>query len=129
MKIRQEEFSTGKPRFVYLSTDASMQRGSDFQMTLEDSIVSEQAVNIFLRQDFDWDAFHVAKCIRTTTLPVGINGAGNTSIAGKYECVVQSLLLDVGLDRIASYGRSVISFVSDYGTEAKFVEATRLACK
>ena len=38
------------PRFIYLSTDASMQSGQDFQMTLEDSLLWKHARLDFWRR-------------------------------------------------------------------------------
>ena len=44
MRCRQEEWAPGaKQRFVFLSSDSSLQAGSDYQMTLEDSIAVEHA--------------------------------------------------------------------------------------
>jgi hypothetical protein len=56
------------------------------------------------------------------SLPPVLVGAGNSSLSGKYETFVGSLKLDVGVNNLGQYSRQVISFVADYGAEAKFTE-------
>ena len=123
MRIRQETWNdVERPKFVFLSTDASLQHGHDYQLTLEDSVDKSQAP-MFFDDAFDIDLRNMGKHLHSTNLPVAVVGAGNASLAGKFEAVAESVKLDIGLRNMQRYGLSVIGFVSDYGTEAKFLEA------
>lgn len=116
--------NAGNPSFYFLSADSSMQRGHDYMMTLEDSIRMNDATTLLeLGKDFDWNTFNAAGLLCTTALPTGLVGAGNSALPGKFEAFVESLKLDIGLPNMRDYGRRVISFVADYGTEAKFLDA------
>lgn len=121
MRIRASQWKDGGPKFVYLSTDASLQRGQDYQMSLEDMISQSQAA-AFFSEDFDASVFSSMHHLVSTTLPCTLIGSGNSSLSGKYEAVCDSIKLDIGLDNMQKYGLSVLSFVSDYGVEAKFLE-------
>ena len=124
MMRRQQEFQQEAPCFYYLSTDASMQRGSDFQMSLEDRISMDDAATVY-RGQFNPNAFSAARALRTTVLPASLIGAGNSSLVGKFEAFVDAIKLDVGLEQLSSYSSRVIGFVTDYGTEAKFMDVPR----
>ena len=78
---------------------------------------------MFFDESFDIDLWNMGKYLTSTNLPVAVVGAGNASLAGKFEAVAESVKLDVGFHNMQRYGLSVIGFVSDYGTEAKFLEA------
>lgn len=128
MRHRQEEFQKDNCKFYFLSSDSSLQGGHDYQLTLEDSICAEAAGKLFWDDadgGFDSGTFNSAQLIQTTSLPAAAIGAGNAAVPGKYEAVLCSLKLDVGLSNLEVYGQRIVSFVSDYGTEAKFCEVLR----
>ena len=124
MRRRQEEFQKHGPSFYYLSSDASLQRGGqDFQLTLEDSILMENAARIFHdTAGFDADSWNSAELLTTTCLPASLLGSANSGIAGKYEAFVSAIKLDVGITGMSKYGTRVVSFCADYGTESKFID-------
>eukprot|EP00435_Cladocopium_sp_Y103_P061682 s1023_g23.t1 len=121
MRHRQEEFRQQGPSFYYLSSDASMQRGGqDFQLTLEDSIRMEDTASVLAG---DADVFNASGLLKTTMLPAGV--LGSADLSGKFELFLSSIKLDIGLDGVGRYSKRILSFCSDYGTEAKFVEVPR----
>ena len=121
MRQRQQDFEQGSACFYYLSSDSSFQRGGDFIMTLEDAICAENAGKVFA-EGFDTNTFNAANLIETTSLPTSLVGAGNSAVTAKFEALVDCLKLDRGPSNMSVYGRRVISFTADYGTEAKFVD-------
>ena len=125
MMRRQQEFQQDPACFYYLSTDASMQRGSDYQMSLEDRVPMDRAAALY-RDKFNSDEFSAAHVLRTTVLPASLIGAGNSSLPAKFESFVDAIKLDVGLRNLKLYSTRVVSFVSDYGTEAKILDVARL---
>lgn len=47
MRLRQRAWkSCSERRFVFLSSDSSLQAGSDYQMTLEDSVLRKHAAMV-----------------------------------------------------------------------------------
>ena len=47
MRLRQEAWKpSSKKQFIFLSSDSSLQAGSDYQMTLEDSVLREHAAMV-----------------------------------------------------------------------------------
>ena len=116
MKHRQHEFEEGPPCFYFLSSDSSLQRGSDFQMSLEDRISMDGAATLY-QQEFSPAAFSASQLLRTTVLPASLIGAGNSALTGKFESFIDAIKLDVGLGNLKSYSARVVSFVADYGTE------------
>lgn len=129
MRHRQAEFQKdNKCKFYFLSSDSSFQGGHDYQLTLEDSICAEAAGQVFSGGDdqgFDSGSFNSAQLIQTTNLPAATIGAGNSAVPGKFEAVLSSLKLEIGLSNLEVYSQRIVSFVSDYGTEAKFCDAFR----
>ena len=121
MRQRQQQFEQGSPCFYFLSSDSSFQRGGDFMMTLEDTIQMDHAGQVFA-DGFDSNIFNTANLIETTSLPTTLVGAGNSAVAGKFEALVDCVKLDRGPSNMKEYGRRVISFTADYGTEAKFID-------
>ena len=121
MRHRQSQFETDRPRFYFLSTDASMQRGHDYLMSLEDSIAMEEASKLFKRS-LDANTFSRSNVLQTCVLPTALVGAGHAALGPKFEAFVEALKLDVGVGSMAAYARRVVSFVSDYGTEGRFAE-------
>ena len=121
MKHRQREFEEGPPCFYFLSSDSSLQRGSDFQMSLEDRISMDGAATLY-QQEFSPGAFSASQPLRTTALPAALIGAGNSALTGKFESFIDAIKLDIGLGNLKSYSARVVGFVADYGTEAKFME-------
>lgn len=90
-------------------------------MTLEDAIQVQNAGKVYA-EGFDTNAFNAAHLIETTALPTTMVGAGNGSLPGKFEGLVDCLKLDRGPSNLSEYAQRVISFTADYGTESKFVD-------
>lgn len=70
----------------------------------------------------EYDPAACLDLVSTTTLPVATVGAGNSALHGKFEAVLAAIKLDAGIQRWTGYGQTVVGYVSDYGTESKFLE-------
>lgn len=120
MRMRQQELAELENKtFKFLSSDSSLQQGRDYQMTLEDSIPCAKAAFFF---GPEYDPAACLDLVSTTTLPVATVGAGNSALHGKFEAVLAAIKLDAGIQRWTGYGQTVVGYVSDYGTESKFLE-------
>ena len=124
MHLRQSEFgNSGVPCFIYLSSDASPQGSLEFYITLEDKVSRSSAALLVEATADERSRWVKAGHLRTTCLPVAILGSGKSNAPAKFEALTHSVILDSmsgGEPRnVSAYGNSVVSFCSDFGTEAQ----------
>lgn len=123
MHLRQSEFGNNShPCFIYLSSDASPQGSLEFYITLEDKVSRSSAALLVEATANERAQWVKSGHLRTTCLPVAILGSGKSNAAAKFEALTHSVILDSmsGGDprNVSAYGNSVVSFCSDFGTEA-----------
>eukprot|EP00438_Fugacium_kawagutii_P008154 Skav203329 [mRNA] locus=scaffold284:318972:321333:+ [translate_table: standard] len=122
MHVRQSDFASGVPTFVWLSADASPQGTLEYYIILEDRISRAFAAEIVEATPDERDHWCRAGYLKTTTLPCTVLGSGRATAAAKFEALTHSVILDAMHDgdpsNVAKYGESVISFCSDFGAES-----------
>ena len=121
MNLRQSEFA-GEEWFIYLSADASPQGSLEFYVVLEDKIRRSDAALIMEATPEERARWCSAVHLRTSPLPICILGSGKASAASKFEALIHASILDGMHDgdpaHMTKYATSIISYCSDYGTEA-----------
>lgn len=76
MAWRQKQWVASSDEFIFLSADSTWLEGSDYMMTIQDSITYEDAASVIDASDEELAAFNEGMNLRTAVLPLGIVGAG-----------------------------------------------------
>ena len=110
--------------FVFLSSDASALRGTDYFMTLQDTVPANVVGTIVDATVQDLENFSAAGHLKTHVLPLAIMGYGNSNLSAKVEALFHCVKLDVGTqpDRLQAYSKHVVGFCSDFGTESQLTD-------
>ena len=92
MLVRQAEFKSEGPYFIFLSSDSSPQGGLDFMMSLEDKVSRCAAARLVdcgdnMEMLEEWCR---SSPITTTQLPLSIIGSGNAGLPSKSEALAHS---------------------------------------
>lgn len=130
MHVRQSDFASGVPTFLWISADASPQGSLEFYVILEDRISRSFAAELVESTPSERQRWCKAGYLKTTTLPCTVLGSGRATAAAKFEALTHSVILDSMHDgdpsNVAKYGESIISFCSDFGAEANIASLPSL---
>lgn len=119
MRMRADRFQALERFHNFLSSDSSPQGHVDFLMSIEDCVGHHRIAPCLSTSTDEVAAWSLSGAFKSSTLPVAVLGAGNTSLPAKWEAILRSICSDCGgkAVQVKQYVGSILGYCSDLGTE------------